>query len=96
MDQLADMVVSASSGIISRQKEHILGTSMAIASLFSKGKSLEDLFKSMDSAIDEAKSKLKGRQHQEKDSVEMKEQQRQRNMKTTMANLGKLRMFLGK
>ena len=96
MDQLADMVVSASSGVISRQKEHILGTSMAIASLFSKGKSLENLFKDMDSAIDEAKSKLKGGAHQERDSVEIKEQRRQSDMKKTMANLGKLRMFLGK
>ncbi len=96
MDQLADMVVSASSGVISRQKENILGTSMAIASMFTKGKSLEDLFKSMDSAIDEAKSRLKGGEHQERDSVETKERQRQSDMKKTMQNLGKLRLFLGK
>ena len=93
MDQLADMVLCASAGIISRQKEHILGTSMAIAALFAKGKPLEDLFTKMDAAIDEAKSKLKGRAA--RTPVELKEEKRQRDMKKTMANLTKLQMFMG-
>jgi len=92
MDQLADMVVNASEGIITRQKQHILGTSLAIASLFDKGKPMERLFKEMDSAIDKAKSNLK----QDKvDSVRAKEEKRQKDMQRTMENLNKLRMFMG-
>lgn len=92
MDQLADMVVSASEGKISRQKEHILGTSMAIASLLDKGKPMERLFKEMDEAIDKAKS---GKADPE-EKLRQKEEKRQRDMQKSMKSLGKLRMFMGK
>ncbi len=93
MDQLPDMVVSASEGVISRQKEHILGTSMAIASLFDKGKPMERLFKEMDDAIDKAKSSVKV---DPEEKVRQKEEKRQRDMRKSMESLNKLRMFMGK
>ena len=93
MDQLPDMVVSASEGIISRQKQHILGTSMAIASLFDKGKPMERLFKEMDSAIDKAKG---SRKVDPEEALRQKEEKRQRDMKKSMESLNKLRMFMGK
>lgn len=93
MDQLADMVVSASEGIINRQKEHILGTSMAIASLFDKGKPMESLFKEWDGAIDKAKSSRKVDPEIE---LRQKEEKRQGDMRKSMKNLNKLRMFMGK
>lgn len=93
MDQIADMVVSASEGIINRQKQHILGTSMAIASLFDKGKPMERLFKEMDDAIDNAKSSRKIDPDVE---LRQKEEKRQGDMRKSMENLNKLRMFMGK
>ena len=93
MDQIADMVVSASEGVINRQKQHILGTSLAIASLFDKGKPMERLFKEMDAEIGKAKSQMKQGQA---DSVQAKEEKRQSDMRRSMENLNKLRMFMGK
>jgi len=93
MDQIADMVVSASEGIINRQKQHILGTSMAIASLFDKGKPMERLFKEMDDAIDNAKSSRKIDPEVE---LRQKEDKRQGDMRKSMENLNKLKMFMGK
>ena len=91
MDQLADLVISASEGVISRQKEHILGTSMAIASLFDKGKPMERLFKEMDDAIDKAKAK----KDDPDEALRRKEEKRQGDMQKSMKSLNKLRMFMG-
>ena len=92
MDQLADMVLSASEGVINRQKQHILGTSMAIATLFDKGKTIDSLFQEMDGMISKAKAGVGNNE----DQLLRKEEKRQRDMKKSMENLGKLRMFMGK
>jgi DNA repair ATPase RecN len=52
VEQIWDMVENQTRTVVMRQKAHALGTFLAVASLFDKGKPLQKFFKALDDDVE--------------------------------------------
>lgn len=89
VEQIVELVESASENKIATFKGQVTGMRMAIASVFGDSDILKKVFDDLDGAIGEAKSSL-GRSKPAEDP----EAKRKRDLKKTLGNLKKLEAFM--